>query len=161
VPLFLGPACARMTGRGEHIEAIAVHPFAAVLFLPDQATSTAEVYSAFDDLAGQAVAVGGRIVKDKGKLGGLQLDEELLHEPPSRWRDMLRNDLTEAARRVCPELGEQAGRLAKAAGAPVSLTGSGSAMFVLCDTPQDAHTIVTKLPKNLADKCVVVRQNEW
>lgn len=145
--IFFGPPTARMTGRGERIEPAAVHPFFAVVYLSDFASATAEVYAAFDRQQCAEVE---------------QLEPELLADnPPSCWRGRLSNQLTDAAVEVCGELGELRRRLCEAAGLAVSMTGSGSAFFILCDTLQEARQLLTKLPGDLRERCIIVRQNPW
>ena len=147
VPLFLGPPAGRMTGRGEVVQPVGIHPFVAVLILPDEATSTAEVYRAFDEVASERQAghrqksAGPNPAEPAGEadLAGRQLDAAMIHRrPPSQWRALLRNDLFAPACRVCPALGQLHGRLSAASDIPVCLTGSGSAMFIPCDDVAEA-----------------------
>jgi 4-diphosphocytidyl-2C-methyl-D-erythritol kinase len=46
-------------------------------------------------------------------------------------------------------------------GVPVCLTGSGSAMFALCDNQDEATSLAAKLPQELRDDCVIVQSNPW
>jgi len=146
VPLFLGPAACRMTGRGETVEPIRVHPFWAVLWLPDFACSTAEVYRALDE---------------RPEPMGRQLDLSLLESPPSRWSPRLVNQLAAAAQRVAGPLAELMKALARALGLPVHLTGSGSAVFALFDDAQGALAAAKRLAGEELPPCVVVGQNGW
>jgi len=146
VPLFVGPPAARMTGRGEVLQAIPVHPFAAVLVLPDFACSTGQVYRAFDAAPPP---------------DGTQLDAALLREKPSRWRGLLENQLAPAAAKVAPRLGEMLDRLGNCLPQGVCLTGSGSAMFALCDDPAEAATVLARVPADVRSSCLVVRNNPW
>lgn len=147
VPLFLGPPSARMTGRGEIIEPLAVYPLAALLVLPDEATSTAQVYRQFDVL-NQSAPRAAELSRP--------FDLGLLASPPSAWRAMLRNDLTDAAMAVCPALRVLRERLGRYLGEWPQMTGSGSAMFVLFDRPEQASHALGKLPDDLAALCRVV-----
>jgi len=146
VPLFLGPAASRMTGRGERIQPIEVYPFWAVLVLPDLACSTAEVYQAFDadPPAPQP-----------------PLDPKLLTQPPSQWRDQLINQLTEAALTICTPLVEVRDALVGALKKPVSVTGSGSGLFCLCDDRDEAKAVWNALPPSLARFGRLARRNPW
>lgn len=147
VPLFLGPAVSRMQGRGEVLTPAAVHRFCAVLLLPTCACPTADVYRQFD-LEPQAM--------------GRQLDERLLAvELPSVWRRLLQNQLTGAARRVAPQLDELFARMGQLATSPVHLTGSGSAMFCLCDDFQEARQIAAAVGGLEDIQAVVVWPNGW
>jgi len=135
-----------MTGRGEKLHTIEVHAFTALLILPRVACSTAEVYRRFDDAPEPATA---------------QLDVRLLLDPPSRWRGLLVNQLCPAVERTWPELADLRRTLARCVRLPVSLTGSGSAMFILCDDLDEAVAAGRNLPKDLPADCVIVQSNPW
>ncbi len=141
VPLFLGPSTLRMTGRGETVEPLTVHPFWAVLHLPELHCPTRDVYRAFDDDPPQMAE---------------QLDLATFAQPPSVWRERLVNQLAPAAMRVQPELAERFRQLNERLPAPVCLTGSGSAMFMLADTPEEAHAARACLPEDLQRHSQVV-----
>jgi 4-diphosphocytidyl-2-C-methyl-D-erythritol kinase len=146
VPLFLGPPAARMTGRGERLQAVRVHPFVAVLFLPPFACATAEVYRQFDT---QRSAPPD------------QIDPSVLSAPPSQWRHLLRNQLAAGAGRACPALGRLYDALASALPVPVHLTGSGSGLFALCDDEAEARSIVAAAPADLRPLGRLVRPCPW
>ena len=147
VPLFLGPPAARMTGRGECLEAVDIHDFTAVIFMPGLSCPTPEVYAAHDCRPPRA---------------GEQLKAELVSiRPPSAWRHRLRNDLLDAACEVCPELADLRDRLARATSVPVCLTGAGSAMFLLCDDTAEADAVMASLDPDIRRRCVVVSGNPW
>jgi len=147
VPLFAGPPVARMTGRGERLAAAAVHPFVAVLVMPTFACSTAEVYRAFDE---HPEAMGAPLAP--GALGS---------GPPSAWRGRLVNQLGPAARTVSPQLGPLWDAVAAAVGPPVHLTGSGSAMFVLCDDEAEAGDVLASLPPEMPARVAAARLCGW
>jgi len=146
VPLFHGSAASRVTGRGECVEPVQLHPFVAVLLLPDCSCSTAAVYRAFDERPSPM---------------GWQMDLRVLAEPPSAWRGGLKNELAGAARNVCPEMGRLWDELAAAVALPVHLTGSGSGMFVLCDDEAEASAVMARLPRDLPCETLVARGNPW
>jgi len=146
VPLFLGPPASRITGRGERIQPVPVHPFLAVIYLPAVACSTGVVYAAYDR---------EQITVDQ------QLDAALLQQPPSVWRDQLRNQLAPAAFRTCPQLAEIWQALSRSVPQPVCLTGSGSGLFVLCDEPAEAEAVLAGGGRNLVARRIVVQQNPW
>ena len=147
VPLFLGPPAVRITRRGECVERLEVGEFAAIIVMGGGICSTVEVYEAYDRLGAGASE---------------QLDAGLLAAgPPSLWRGRLHNDLTEAARRVCPELSVLGNRVGAAVDAPVHMTGSGSAMFILCDDVMEAGRVISRLDDDLQDMCVIVGRNPW
>ncbi len=127
VPLFLGPTAVRMTSRGEVWTPIDVHPFTAVLLLPPLACPTRDVYAAFD-------------AEPEGM--GEQVEAEVVaSQAPSRWRGRLVNQLEGPARRVNAELDATWRALQAALPVPLHLTGSGAAMFALCDDAREALTV--------------------
>jgi len=146
VPLFLGGAASRMTGRGEHLDPVTVHPFLAVLVLPGFACPTGDIYRAFDE----APAPPAEPLSLDGLAG-----------PPSTWRGKLVNDLAGAAGRVCPELARLHAQLSAAVGPPVCITGSGSTMFILCDDEPEAAAAVAAVRRATDSQVVVVGQNPW
>ncbi len=150
VPLFLAPPGARMTGRGEQVRNVPIADFAALLCLPPMHSPTGAVYRRFDELGPPA-----------GEPADRQLPEDLLAEPPSTWRERLVNDLRPAAEALGGELTEFRRALSASAGAPVCLSGSGSAMFVLCDDAAEATERFERLPPDLAERCCVVESNPW
>jgi 4-diphosphocytidyl-2-C-methyl-D-erythritol kinase len=149
VPLFLGPAAARMTGRGAKLRPTVVHPFLAVLHMPPLMCPTKAVYAAFD-AAGKTEM-------------GVQLDAaELAGQPPSVWRGRLVNQLAEAAMTVCPPLREVHRTLQDAVAQPVCVTGSGSAMFVLCDDYAEAQQVGRAIDDlHLPGTTLTVAPNPW
>jgi 4-diphosphocytidyl-2-C-methyl-D-erythritol kinase len=140
VPLFLAGPASRMRGRGERLSPVQIHPFAALMVLPQLHCSTGEVYRVYDE---QPVALAGQ-----------EMLEEIATHPPSAWRDRLRNDLAGPATVVCPELDELQRRLATALGVPVSVTGSGAGLFVLCDDSFELSELVSRLPEDLDARVV-------
>ncbi len=147
VPLFLGPPVLRMTGRGEIITPARLMPFWLVLILPDIACPTGPVYAAFDKLHTAPIE---------------QLDlDEIAHLPPSAWRSKLVNQLTPAAVAINPALGELLEQLQASLASTVHLTGSGSAMFVLCDDEREAASVRARIDGNLPLKTLIVSQNPW
>jgi 4-diphosphocytidyl-2C-methyl-D-erythritol kinase len=41
------------------------------------------------------------------------------------------------------------------------MTGSGSALLVLCDDEDEARTVLTQMGEDLRPQCLVVQQNPW
>ncbi len=147
VPLFLGPPAARMTGRGEKLQPVAVHPFVAGIFMTDFFCSTAEVYQACDESPSSPSE---------------QLDATLLAtQPPSKWRHLLVNHLFEPAMTVCPPLAELCCEFRAALPCPLHMTGSGSALFILCDDADELADVTAKLPDSLRSSLVAVTNNPF
>ncbi len=142
VPFFLGPAAARMTGRGGIIEEVEVHPFAAVVYLPQLRCVTKDVYNAFDSI---------------GKPGRKRkYDVELFRRPPSQWRGQLVNDLQAPAECIYPQLKKARQKLSAALEMPVCQTGSGSGLFVLCDDRAEAERVAASAPPEIGRRCTIV-----
>ena len=146
VPLFLGGPSSRITGRGERVQDVSVHPFHAVLCMPDCSCPTPAVYRAFDQSSQPASP---------------QLEMRLLQGPPSGWRDLLVNQLAPPARVVTPELADFWDTVRQTVSLPVLMTGSGSAIYVLCDDRAEADAVARRLPEGVRNNCVVVRDNPW
>jgi 4-diphosphocytidyl-2-C-methyl-D-erythritol kinase len=144
VPLFLhGPVCV-MRGRGEQLEPVE-RPLDAwvVLILPELHCSTPAVYRAWDALPEHPP----RPKLDR-ILAGLDTPREVMYA--------LFNDLERAAFAVNPELAELAARASEAIGRPIRLTGSGAALFTLCDTAPSAAGLALELGQTLQTRCDVV-----
>ncbi|MBS3734668.1 MAG: 4-(cytidine 5'-diphospho)-2-C-methyl-D-erythritol kinase [Phycisphaerae bacterium] len=147
VPLFLGGPASRITGRGERVEPIALGEFLVILILPSLQCATGEVYRAFDD----APRATTRAVAPA----------TLAETRPSQWRGTLSNDLAPAAEGVCPELERLRTALSARVGRPVHVSGSGAALFVLCDDANEARTVLDALPDDIAARSRLVRRNPW
>ena len=78
-----------------------------------------------------------------------QFDSAVLAKPCSQWRDMLHNQLATAAEGVTPQLAELREKIARSISQPVRLTGSGSGMFVLCETREEAEGVLNKLDADI------------
>ncbi|MCL2700630.1 MAG: hypothetical protein FWE88_02925 [Phycisphaerae bacterium] len=143
VPLFLTPGACRMTGRGDILQPLDVAPMAIVLFLSDLFCATPAVYRSFDEFYDEHSALAGQ------PLAARQLDAACLRQPPSRWRHLLVNDLLPPALRICPALGDLHARLQAHTDIPILMTGSGSALFALCDDDHEAAGLVGTLPADL------------
>jgi 4-diphosphocytidyl-2-C-methyl-D-erythritol kinase len=145
-PLFLSAPAVRMTGRGERIEPVTVHPFLAVLWMSDLVCSTTAVYKTFDHSPAEMAK---------------QLDPKLLAGPPSHWRGLLENQLAPAAEWLYPQLGRARVEISAAVARPVCLTGSGSALFVLCNELHEARQVLAASPERLRRDCIIVANNPW
>jgi len=135
VPFCVRGGAARMRGRGERVEPVAVPDLHVLIAVPRFAVATPAVYRAWDDLDGP---VSTRAVPGPAGLGALT------------------NDLESAAERVEPRLVGFRTRLERAAGAPAILAGSGSACAVLYADEATAHAARGRVvAANIAPTCVV------
>lgn len=114
VPFCLVGGCADVSGTGEIVRAVTpAMDYAMALVVPPVEVSTAEVYAAWDVL---------------GEPAAPPLPERAL--PPSlRSAVAVRNDLTDAALAVAPEIAEWRSELAAVWDRPIALSGSGPTLF--------------------------------
>ena len=162
MPLFLDGPAVRMRGRGEIIEPATVHPFAALLYLPDLHCPTAEVYATYDAMGNPKSEIRSRVGQQAHRTHTRRRSAgQLAHPTDSEWRGELFNDLQSAAIQVCPPLAEIFSRLTEATGLSVHLTGSGSAMFVICDDASEAEQAAARLGDEMKERCRVVSLNSW
>jgi 4-diphosphocytidyl-2-C-methyl-D-erythritol kinase len=133
VTLFLTGGSLMMRGVGYEIEPVEpFDDFAVAIVVPDFGMVTRHVYMRWDRL--------------EGPVGPAIADDRL--PPPLRGGMPMRNDLLPAALDLEPRLGDFMADLASIWGAPVSLTGSGSACFgyfATVDEAADATTAVDEL----------------
>lgn len=148
VPFFIhaasgSPSCIA-TGTGTTLQAIdddvTRH---AVLVLPGIHSATAAVYQAFDEAPTDL---------DHERVRGLPAikNPEVLNQ--SLW-----NDLAPAAFRVCSDLRTIQNRAQKTAKQPVHLTGSGSALFTLVESPSSAEQLAENLRRDLSTPAFPIR----
>lgn len=124
---------------GERIERVARVPQALVLIFPPFGCPTGAVYREFDGKAAgegfeQRAAAVGRLVKDAAGRGHVLTDE-------------LFNDLAAPACRAEPRLREIIDRLAGELNARVHVTGSGSTLFVLAESDDQAGELAERAPR--------------
>ena len=127
VTLFLTGGTQIATGYGERLEPMAaLDSFAVAVVVPDFGLSTPEVYRMWDSL---------------GEPEGAAVDPARL--PPVLRDGMpIRNDLTPAAIRVEPRIGDFIADVFDLWGSPVLLSGSGSACFGLFGDVGEARDAV-------------------
>lgn len=133
VSFFLYGGSALLSGRGEVFKR-SLKPMntALALIKPEEGASTAAVYRAFDD---NPVAVPNELLEQ------LEVAEDADQIP-------LFNNLTSAAEQVLPELAKIHAWAAELKGADrIILSGSGSAILVLCDSFEEACSLVSEAQK--------------
>lgn len=121
------PRPAIVSGLGDRVERLGRARAELVLCLPPFGCATRSVYRAFDELGPNPLR--SQAVRS-------------LATNPTPDAHALFNDLSSAAARVEPRLAELRRRIEDAAGLPAHVTGSGSAMFVLC---ADAKAIAARI----------------
>jgi 4-diphosphocytidyl-2-C-methyl-D-erythritol kinase len=119
VPVCLGGTAQHMTGIGEQLHPLDPAPHGhVVLARPGVSLSTIAVFREF-----------ARRAKMENRVDKVALTTHELHRIIQRG-----NDLTSAAIRLCPEIGDLMDRMAQCDGASaVQMSGSGSACFALFD----------------------------
>lgn len=149
-PFFFGPAQALITGRGEHVSPLPrVWPFHAVLICPPFGCHTAEVYRAF--AAGIRTPLPDRLLTptDFWRTDGSPC-------PPTEMAPQLVNMLLPAAMHVQPTLENILAEASDLSHRPIHLSGSGSTLFILADTPEGAGQIVARLSPLSAHGCRLI-----
>ncbi len=132
VPFFLAGPAAWCTGRGEKVEAVALsRPFDFVLVSPPAGLSTAEV---FRNVAVPPEPVSGAEVRRAAEAGGVVELGRCLH-----------NRLQAPAEKLCPIVGELRGKLTALGPAGSLMTGSGSTVYALCRSPEEALSVARGL----------------
>ena len=134
VPFFLVGGTAWMEGFGERItEARIRTDWALAVAVPDFELRTADVYGTWDELEEpRGPALDGRIL------------------PPSlRDHGPFRNDLTPAAMRLRPELGDWINELVETWERPIAMSGSGPSLFAFFADIDEAEGAVRSLPTSI------------
>jgi len=131
VPFAMVGGTALVAGLGEQVAPQpALTGFAVALVVPPLELETARVYRAWDELGEpRGPSVAGADVP-----------------PALRGYTPLHNDLYPAAVAVAPQIEEWRAELAERWGAPVMMTGSGSALFTLFPTEDEAAGAADDVP---------------
>ena len=119
------PRAAFVSGLGDRIERLPLAETHLALIVPDFPCPTGAVYEAFDRLE-EHHAFDPAAVEALAR-AGVPDGEQLF------------NDLAEAAERVEFVLGSIRSRAAQITGAPAHVTGSGSALFIVCENEGSAR----------------------
>lgn len=146
VPFLVRGGSAIVEGLGERIESHAqLLDLHAVLAFPDTACPTGAVYAMFDQLGNAGTAALRREAVMK-----------LISAQPLR-PESLFNDLARAAMRIAPPLENSLAGLSDLAGRPAHVTGSGSTIFVVCDSQVEAQHLAEAVERRLHMPAVAVR----
>jgi 4-diphosphocytidyl-2-C-methyl-D-erythritol kinase len=130
VPFLVRGGSALVEGTGERLARVAVPEVHLVLVFPAVACPTGPVYQTFDRMRPDARLDAPRVraVLDAADAGALR-------------PDMPFNDLADAACAIAPELSALRARLAAIAESPVHVSGSGSTLFIVCDSAIHAEAL--------------------
>ena len=125
---------ALVEGFGERLKHVPHREEHLVLIFPEQGCPTGEVYRAFDDISKGRVA-------DRNRVQAL-VDQPLSEDAPF-------NDLKEPACIVNQDLNEVLRDVSALAESPAHLTGSGSAVFVVCSDSIHAEALALAITDRL------------
>ena len=132
VPFFLTPPAAWCTGLGEVVAAESIgRPLDFVLACPPVGLKTADVYRT---VAVPAKPVNGENVRAAVRAG----------DPAAVGRAMF-NRLEEPAFALAPQVKQTRDRLAALGGFGARMTGSGSAVFAVCRSKEEANRVAVAL----------------
>lgn len=139
VHVLRGRPAAWVTGTGEQIETVSPPgPLDLLLILPEVRCPTGRVYRTFDEM-------GGGIDFDATARPWLGASPVLSEITPA-------NDLAPAAFRVAPTMIDIA-KAARGLGIQPRVTGSGSAMFAVCQSQAEAEHFRMKLAEMIIASC--------
>lgn len=148
VPFFLFGGTARCRGRGELVTPLhdlfdAAEPLHYAILAPAIHAPTPQVYAALDRLRSSGIALTQTSVIDSiARVDLLELSAK---------GAVFSNDLEMAAYRLFPELEEIASRMRQEPFLSVRMTGSGSALFGLCRSAQEAARLTDRLRAQLGE----------
>ncbi len=126
VPFLVRGGSALVGGFGDRIELIDNMPdFFAVLCLPEASCSTAAVYGRFD-------AMGGAALRNDAVLAATESGRFF-------------NELAEPAMQEVPTLRDHQTAIEQTAGRPVHVSGSGSTLYLTCDTSMEAGALAAAI----------------
>jgi 4-diphosphocytidyl-2-C-methyl-D-erythritol kinase len=135
VPFFFAAPAAWCTGRGEKVESAALgRPLDFVLVSPSVGLSTAEVFGSVAVPAESPRPLSGDDARRAAESGDVEELGRRLH-----------NRLQAPAERLQPEVAEWRERLAALGPAGCLMTGSGTSVFALCRSPEEALRVARGL----------------
>ncbi len=150
VPFFLNGPLALCKGKGEKIQKLASNfDFLALLILPNVNVSTAKVYAAYEhDHAGYE-RLSGVI---KGYIEKNRIDLVV---------GMCANMLKSSCFGLVKGLAELKGRIEALGVKPLCLSGSGTALFCLMDSRDEAEAVRIRLEQEISCTSRVVSNSRW
>jgi len=141
VPFFLNGPAAWCTGRGETVTPVAIgRPLDLVLVKPAKGLSTAEVYRRVKVPASPA---DGSAARQALAAGDVEALGRAMH-----------NRLQEPAFELSPAVADAYRRVRSAGAAGALLSGSGSSLFAVCRSPEEARRVYDDLSRGWASEDV-------
>lgn len=135
VPFLVQGGSAVVEGVGEVLSAAEEHRTHLVLVFPDVQCPTGAVYRAFDELRGDGARLEPARVRALAAAGAAV--------------DTPFNDLADAACRIAPRLAEIRAEVESHARQPVHVSGSGSTLFLVCDSAVHADVLADSIGAKL------------
>jgi len=142
VPFLVRGGHAIVEGTGETLEPVDVTETHLVLVFPEIQCPTGAVYRAFDALRPGALLEPARVRALAG-------DRIAPHAPF--------NDLAPAACAVAPALAETIAKVTAVAELPVHVSGSGSTLFVVCDSDIHAEVLAGAIEMRTGTPAIATR----
>ena len=143
VPFLVQGGSAIVEGLGERLAPAEEHRTHLVLVFPDAQCPTGAVYRAFDGLRAEARVDAARV---RGLAAAGATAGEGVGAPF--------NDLAEAACLVAPRLAEVRAAVESHARQPVHVSGSGSTLFLVCDSAVHADVLADSIGVRLGRPAV-------
>jgi 4-diphosphocytidyl-2-C-methyl-D-erythritol kinase len=139
IPFFIGSATAVAMGRGETLMPEHISSGLPLLIVkPEESISTAEAYRSVSDSRTAAGALSD-LTNIEEKLNNIRLIIRALNDGPiGLLGSLLKNDFEGVAIQMRPVIGVIKDKLLRAGAAAAMLSGSGSAVFGLFETKDDA-----------------------
>ncbi|MFW6158129.1 MAG: 4-(cytidine 5'-diphospho)-2-C-methyl-D-erythritol kinase [Planctomycetota bacterium] len=135
VPFFLRGGTALCRGRGDQVDAVTCGLVGHyVICCPEQGVSTGEAYGYLSRMGLTKNDRSARLILDS-----------LASGQPDRVREHLFNRLGEVAERLVPDVGKVRRLLAASASQVALVSGSGSAVFCLFGTAEDAAVVAERM----------------
>lgn len=152
VPFFLDPTPSLVMGIGEKIQPVETFPALHLLLAnPGEPLATASVFRAWDALSPSLTpAAPGSTLRALSVFLESELDQA--GHNSSILKDLLMNDLEEAAQRLCPEVGGLMASMTECGAQSVSMSGSGATVFGVFDSLEQA---------GLAQKNLALGDSGW
>lgn len=138
VPFFLVETAALVEGTGERVTALGpVPPWHALIVQPPVSIPTAWAYERIDD--------SPRPSRARGQSISLRMAEALQRADFAAVTDLLQNDFHDVIAPASPEIAHAMKALATAGAPHARLTGSGSCVFTLAQSPQQRDALLAAL----------------
>ncbi len=144
-PFFLNPRPALVSGIGEKMSGLHDFPELHLLLAnPGEPLRTAEVFAAWDALSPSLTPVRpGSTLPSLSALLDPKADRAEFDR--AQLSELLVNDLSRAARRLCPPVGELMSKVSECGAQGVGMSGSGATIFGIFDSQEQVRSAQEQL----------------